>query len=273
MRKQTLLYKICYSALFIALTIILSRFFALPGLFGLSFLKISFANSVVLFSSFYLGPLWGMIVGGASDVLGAILFPQGGAFNPLFTIPALLTGLFPYYFYKLINYYKIERKIPIVLMLLLSAFAIFSTVILLTNDSIGYGKTNYTFEPWLKITLICLIFGLSIFYITAAVIVKIKFKNKKINENYNIFTLMSSMFLTYMLIKNPISSIITAYVLNYDFLFVLFIKLMTGFFTCLVHSIIVIFSLNITLMLNNRSALLEPMKLPFKKETQNEKSA
>ena len=121
--------------------------------------------------------------------------------------------------------------------------------------------------------MICLIFGLSIFYITAAVIVKIKFKNKKINENYNIFTLMSSMFLTYMLIKNPISSIITAYVLNYDFLFVLFIKLMTGFFTCLVHSIIVIFSLNITLMLNNRSALLEPMKLPFKEETQNEKSA
>ena len=48
---------------------------------------------------------------------------------------------------------------------------------------------------------------------------------------------------------------------------------MTGFFTCLVHSIIVIFSLNITLMLNNRSALLEPMMLPFKKETQNEKSA
>lgn len=269
--KQTLLYKICYSALFIALTIILSRFFALPGLFGLSFLKISFANSVVLFSSFYLGPLWGVIVAGASDVLGAILFPQGGAFNPIFTIPAILTGLCPYYFYKLINYSKIEKKIPTILIILLSAFSIFITVVLLTNEEIIYGNKHYVFEDWLKITLIVLVFGLSILYIVSSIIIKTKFKNKRINENYNIYALISSMFLTYMLVKNPISSLIFAYILNYDFLFVLAIKLLTGFFTCLVHSVIVVFALNATLMLNNKSAILEPIKNPFRR-AKNEKS-
>lgn len=271
MRKQNLLYKISYSALFIALTIILSRFFSLPGLFGLPFLKISFANSVVLFSSFYLGPLWGLLVGGASDVLGAIFFPQGGAFNPIFTIPALLTGLFPYFFYKLINYIKIEKKIPTILIILLTGFSIFTGVILFTKDIIQYGNKQYIFETWQKITLFSLVVGLSIIYIVSAILIKVKFKNKKINENFNIFALISSMFLTYMLIKNPISSLIMSFVLNYDFLFVLFVKLLAGFFTCLIHSIIVIFALNVTLMLNNKSAINEPMKFYFRKKVYENK--
>ena len=53
MRKMTLLHKISYSALFIALGVILSRFVSIPALFGLPFLKISFAPSAVMFSSFY----------------------------------------------------------------------------------------------------------------------------------------------------------------------------------------------------------------------------
>ena len=89
MKKMTILYKISFSALFIAIGIILSRIVALPSLFGLPFLKVSLNPSIVMFSSFYLGPIWGLLVGTFCDIFGSLLIPQGGAFNPIFTINAL----------------------------------------------------------------------------------------------------------------------------------------------------------------------------------------
>ena len=100
---MTIIHKISYSALFIAIGIILSRFVSLPSLFGLPFLKVSLNPSIVMFSSFYLGPVWGLLVGTFCDVFGALLVPQGGAFNPLFTIAASLTGLMPYLLYRVFN--------------------------------------------------------------------------------------------------------------------------------------------------------------------------
>ena len=68
MKRMNTLYKISFSALFIALGIILSRFLSISYIFGLPFLKIGFTNSIVMFASFYLGPIYGFIVGTAVDV-------------------------------------------------------------------------------------------------------------------------------------------------------------------------------------------------------------
>ena len=257
MRKQSLIYKICFSSLFIALTIILSRFFALPGLFGFSFLKISLANSVVMFSSFYLGPIWGLIVGGASDVFGALLYPQGGAFNPLYTIPALFTGLCPFLFYKLLEIIKIDKKFPITLTFLLSLFSIFILIFFIFNDYVISGSKVYNFDLWMKIVFIVLGFGLSALYIVAVFIIKYKFKDKKVYQNYNIYNLVTSMFLTYFIVKIPLGSLIQSFLLNYSFLFIFFIRLLAGFFSCIVHSIIVIIALNVSGLFNIRSAINE----------------
>ena len=113
MIKMSLLYKISYSALFIALGVILSRFISVPALFGLPFLKVSLANSVVMFSSFYLGPFFGFLVGTLVDTLGAILFPTG-PYNPLFTIAASLTGLMPYLCYVALRKSRVEDKFPFI---------------------------------------------------------------------------------------------------------------------------------------------------------------
>ena len=257
MRKQSLIYKICFSSLFIALTIILSRFFALPGLFGFSFLKISLANSVVMFSSFYLGPIRGLIVGGASDVFGALLYPQGGAFNPLYTIPALFTGLCPFLFYKLLEIIKIDKKFPITLTFLLSLFSIFILIFFIFNDYVISGSKVYNFDLWMKIVFIVLGFGSSALYIVAVFIIKYKFKDKKVNQNYNICNLVTSMFLTYFIVKIPLGSLIQSFLLNYSFLFIFFIRLLAGFFSCIVHSIIVIIALNVSGLFNIRSAINE----------------
>ena len=132
---MSLLYKISYSALFIALGVILSRFLSLPALFGLPFLKVSFANSVVMFSSFYLGPVFGFIVGSLVDTLGALLFPTG-AYNPLFTIPASLTGLMPYLCYVFIRKIKVEDKFPFISVIIIVTLNVLLGLFFILNDQI-----------------------------------------------------------------------------------------------------------------------------------------
>ena len=118
-------------------------------------------------------------------------------------------------------------------------------------------KQTYVFTPALKATIISLSILFTLIYVLGAYFLKKKFKDKKINQYYNVNSLLTGMFLTYMLVKNPVSSLIASYVLNYNLLFVFFTKLLAGFFTCLIHSVIVIVALNLTTTLNMKSALLE----------------
>ena len=54
---------------------------------------------VIIFSSLYLGPVYGAIVGACSDLLGAFVFPTG-EYQPLFTLVYGLLGVLPW----LLNY-------------------------------------------------------------------------------------------------------------------------------------------------------------------------
>lgn len=76
-------------ALLIALEIVLNRFasFQLIGLkFGLSFIPM--ALCAMLF-----GPWWAAGCYALADILGAILFPTGGAYFPGFTLTCALMGV------------------------------------------------------------------------------------------------------------------------------------------------------------------------------------
>ena len=183
MKKMTLLHKISYSSLFIALGVILSRFVSVPALFGLPFLKISFSPSIVMFSSIYLGPFFGLIVGSLVDIIGALLFPTG-AFNPLYTIPAALTGLMPGLVYIFIRKIKLEDKFPFVSLISISAFDIFIIFFMIFNNSIKSerSKKEYILEPWMKIGIIILALVLSILFFVLVYLLKKKFKNRKINN-------------------------------------------------------------------------------------------
>lgn len=271
---MSLIYKISYSSLFIAFGLILSRIVSLPYLFGLPFLKVSLTNSVVIFSSLYLGPFCGLLIGGAIDVLGALLFPQGGSFNPLFTIPALLTGLVPYFIYKLLNN-KIEKKVPLSLAIFLFVLSTAISLIFILNDSIysESGKKSYEITLTTKIIVPILLYGLSFVYIFVTKLIKNKFKNHRVNSYYNFYIVSSTVLITYLVFKIPVSSIIKAFVLNYNFLFVLVCQLIVGFIACFVHTAIVYIALNVTTFSNTKGALIdiiEKKSCDYKGE-QNEK--
>lgn len=82
------LRKLTALAVLIAIQIILSRFCSINAWnlkIGLGFLPVAFAGALF-------GPLCGVLVGAASDFLGAILFPIGPYF-PGFTLSLALTGV------------------------------------------------------------------------------------------------------------------------------------------------------------------------------------
>ena len=266
MRKMNALYKISFSALFIALGVILSRFLSINYLFGLPFLKISFAPSIVMFASFYLGPIYGFIVGTAVDVLGALLYPIG-PFNPLFTIAASLTGLMPYLIYKFINITKVETKFPFVLSIILIALNIFVISFMACNDVIysESGKKAYELYPWIKWSLSSTILALSIAFLFGTIYIKRRFKERKFNKYYNSYLIASSVYITYFSFKIPIGSLVQSTVLGYDYTLILVVRMLAGFLTSFVHIIIILIALDVSLRFNVQGALLETHKFKFNK--------
>ena len=75
-------------ALLVALQVILARFLSI----NTTFVVVNFSFRAVALAGILFGPLWGMAVGGVSDLVGATLFPFG-AFFPGFTLTAALVGL------------------------------------------------------------------------------------------------------------------------------------------------------------------------------------
>ena len=88
MRNRSNLKMICFSAMLIAIEIVLNRFLSINTL-GL---KIGFSFVPIVIAAILFGPVVAGVVYGAADLLGAILFPIGPYF-PGFTICAVLMGM------------------------------------------------------------------------------------------------------------------------------------------------------------------------------------
>lgn len=88
--------KIVYAALFIAIGVIISRFFSIQ----LPILRIGFGFIPTMLAGVFFGPFFGGIINAAIDVIGATLFPMGSFFIG-FTISAFLCGvIYGIFFYK-----------------------------------------------------------------------------------------------------------------------------------------------------------------------------
>lgn len=74
-------------SLMVSLNVILSRFLSIST----QEIKIGFSFIPVAIAAITLGPIYGGIVGGLGDLVGALLFPIG-AYFPGFTLCAFLTG-------------------------------------------------------------------------------------------------------------------------------------------------------------------------------------
>lgn len=87
-KKRNPVFVLASLSMLIALQVVLSRFLSIET----PFVKIGTGFLPVMLSGSLFGPMGGLIVGGVSDFLGAMLFPFG-AYFPGFTITAAFSGL------------------------------------------------------------------------------------------------------------------------------------------------------------------------------------
>lgn len=117
-----------YLGLFLAIDVILTRFFALqqPGLSW----RISFGYIPASMCAAIFGPYWGALEAIAADLIGATLFPTGALF-PGYTVSAGLRGLI----YGLFLYKSTEINYKLVIKSVLAAFIIAVVIDLILNSA------------------------------------------------------------------------------------------------------------------------------------------
>ena len=88
------IYKIALCSLFTVLTFAAGRLSFYIPVAGFPAFKFSLTAIPIVIGSFLLGPIYGGIIGGLGDLIGALLFPVGAYFFG-FTFDAILLGVIP----------------------------------------------------------------------------------------------------------------------------------------------------------------------------------
>ena len=147
--------KICLSGLFIALVAIFNKVIALNYIPLIPFVRISFGSiALLVFASIVMGPLYGLVIGAAADVMGYFIFDASSfGWFPQITLTYALLGFLPFFIYKFVLLIKSKKLMMIVeygvMALALAGLSIF---LALNNSIVLYG-TTYNLELYQKILI------------------------------------------------------------------------------------------------------------------------
>ncbi len=101
----TEIQKICLAGLFMALAVILQKVVAVNYIPALPFVRVSFCGpALIIFASILLGPIYGALVGIASDLLGYLIFDPR-TYPPFLQITAIyfVLGFVSYFVFSLVR--------------------------------------------------------------------------------------------------------------------------------------------------------------------------
>lgn len=225
--KISQVQKITLSALFLALTIILTRITPLQNIPVIPWIRISLGPALIIFSSLLLGPIYGAIVGALSDILGIVLFPNalGYGINPLFTFVYGLLGILPWMLFWIVK--KIKKPQISGICMTSAGILIFATATYLFffNPII---LENYEFELWLKILIISLIFVLFV-GTTIAIFFIDKYFNNKYSNNHNTFNIAFVCFISELLLMLLLNSLVKTITFEVNFWIIFFAQAIVFF--------------------------------------------
>jgi len=150
--RRAYIQKMAISAMMIAFSVVITRF--IPGV-QLGIYRLSLGAIPIVISSLILGPIWGGIIGAASDFIGTTLFPVG-AFIVWPLIGSTLFGVLPSLFFMLLKKIRGHLQNRYLLWGLMGIIVIFMSIVVLTQNSITYRATYNTtatiiFDVWWKI--------------------------------------------------------------------------------------------------------------------------
>lgn len=146
--KIRLVPKICLAGLFMALAIIFQKVVAVNNIPGFPFLRISFGGpAIIIFSSIFLGPWFGLLVGAGSDLLGYLVLDP----NPFIwqiTVYYAVLGFASYFIFNFVKICVKSRKSMV--------FAgIFMGILLAVVAALLFTNVIPNVQLWVKIVLVC----------------------------------------------------------------------------------------------------------------------
>lgn len=162
--------KICLCGLFIAISMILNKVLAINYIPIIPFLRISLGGpALIIFSSLLLGPIYGMLVGGFSDIFGYLIFDiKAFAYMPQITLTYILLGFIPSFLFSLVKNIKNKKIMLLSSIIPMFIILIFVSVYFIYNDSLTLYGTTYNITLWMKIVIpisLFILFGVTIFFI------------------------------------------------------------------------------------------------------------
>ena len=237
--------KITLAAMLLILTVVGTRIPALFSIPSLEFVRLSLGPAFIIFSSIILGPLYGAFIGAASDLLGAIVFPQTlgtiGTINPFITLMYGLMGLIAWLVFFLIKKVKKTKALSLSMFIAIAVMYVFLVVYVIANNSItSFGGKVYPLSIPVKVIVISLASIL-----TAGFVISYIYFAKYFEKKYqNIATIIDFrqisfiVFVCEVLICLIMGSVVKSFMYGVDFLVIFFIQSIMFFIDIILNSYI-----------------------------------
>ena len=160
--KMSLVQKICFSGLLIALVTICQKLLAINYIPIVPFLRISFGGpALIIFASIFLGPIYGLAIGAISDVLGYfILDPKMIGYLPQITAIYGVLGFVSIFIFWLVRIIKHEKLTLVIEGFVFACLITFVTVYIFVNPNLQLYGTTYALVLWQKILIPVIMFVL-----------------------------------------------------------------------------------------------------------------
>lgn len=253
--KLSPVVKISLSGLILALVIIFTRFLSVQNIPFLPFVRISIGPALIIFASILLGPIYGGIIGGASDILGIFLVPNalGYPINPWFTLVYTGLGILPWCIYKLVKLIKNDKVSLIVMGAILLGLWLFVVI---------YGsRQNYILDKEFTLSAKLIIFVLSFLMIAGTIILIILIKHHYDNEvlsPYNIAILSIIVEVVVMLLANSFAK---SFFFGIEFKIVFFMQAIIFFIDIPMNTILISYLLKLAnKVFNKENQLVDETK-------------
>ena len=156
----TVIQKICLSGLFIALIVILQKVVAINYLAFAPFVRISFGGpALIIFASILLGPVYGGLIGMASDLLGYLIFDPR-MYPPYLQITAIYTllGIVSYFFFSFVFSIKNRKAITLIEIIVMALIWLGVSLFVVLSNQITLFSSTYD-VPLLSKILIPVVLG------------------------------------------------------------------------------------------------------------------
>ena len=208
--------KICLSGIFIVLVILFNKVFAINYIAFIPFVRLSFGSiALIVFSSIFFGPIYGLFVGVFADIIGYFLFDMSSfAWFPQITLTYALLGFVPYFIYRFISIFKSKKMMAAIEYGIFALIFIGITLFFALNNEISlYGKM-YSFEVWQRILIPSIALLLCLITIVTNILIDKKFSDE--NMPLDIYHLSFIMFLCEIAINFLFGSLMKSWAFGFN---------------------------------------------------------